>query len=254
MDSIRCNGKMQLSLRPVEGNCRSRHRDRSRSVRHGCPSGMGPPNRIACKAQSPLRLQFKIAVSPTHPNLSHKRTVSLTPKPRVIALAGLQIHYLAVKLNSSNQPLDGVATTICRQTEIFYAIMASTIPCLRPFLASFFTGFGAMGTETVIAGSQVGHSREKSGYALGSMESSQSAARREKRKSRGAQQRERERELDNFGIESQNRAHVSHDTGSSRRTAADASSITSNDSTKMIIKKEVVWQVDSEQGDVVRPL
>jgi hypothetical protein len=31
--------------------------------------------------------------------------------------------------------------------------MASTIPCLRPFLASFFTGFGAMGHETVIAGS-----------------------------------------------------------------------------------------------------
>jgi len=173
----------------------------------------------------------------------------------VIALAGLQIHYLAQKLHSSNPTLDGVPTTICRQTEIFYAIMASTIPCLRPFLASFFTGFGAMGGETVIAGSQVGNSREKSSYALGSMQSAESAARREKRKSRGLRGgRRSSRDLDNFGNDSQNQAHVSHDTGNSSRTAADAASITSNDSTKMIIKKEVQWHVDSEQGDMSRPL
>jgi hypothetical protein len=215
---------------------------------------MGPPNRIIRKTQSPVRLRPKITVSQTNPPYpaTQANSPSNTKTSRVIALAGLQIHYLAIKLNSTNQPLDGVATTICRQTEIFYAIMASTIPCLRPFLASFFTGFGAMGHETVIAGSQIGRSREKSGYALGSMESSQSAARREKRRSRGAQQRERQ--LDNFGIECQNQAHVSHDTGSSGKTAADASSVTSNDSTRMIIKKEVVWQVDSERGDGVRGL
>lgn len=139
--------------------------------------------------------------------------------------------------------------------------MASTIPCLRPFLASFFTGFGAMGGETVIAGSQVGNSREKSSYALGSMESQQSAAaRREKRRSRGGpgaglglrSANRKSRELDNFGNERQNRAHVSSDTGgSSRMMAADASSIASNESQKMIIKKEVEWVV---QGEPARPV
>lgn len=133
--------------------------------------------------------------------------------------------------------------------------MASTIPCLRPFLASFFTGFGAMGVDTVIAGSQVGNSREKSSYALGSMQSAESAARREKRKSRGLRSaRCNSRDLDNFGNDSQNLAQISHGTGSSSRTAADAVSVTSNDSTKMIIKKEVQWHVDSEQGDMTRPL
>jgi len=199
---------------------------------------------------------------------------------RVIATAALQIHYQGQKLHSENPTLDGVAATICRQTEIFYAIMASTIPCLRPFLASFFTGFGAMGGETVIAGSQVGNSgsnsREKSAYALGSMNSGDSATRRagekattkekEKRRSHGAsgltmmRGGRGSRDLDNFGNETQNQAHVSHDsTGGSSRTAvpstgADAISIASNESTKMIITKEVQWHVDSERGSMVRPL
>lgn len=153
----------------------------------------------------------------------------------MIATAALQIHYQSQKLHSPNPTLDGVAATICRQTEIFYAIMASTIPCLRPFLASFFTGFGAMGGETVIAGSQVGSSSnsrgEKGGsYALGSMQSSSgdsssataAAKRNSKRRSRsgqttvGAYIREREREdrerdRDNFGQNRQNHAQVSHD-------------------------------------------
>ena len=150
--------------------------------------------------------------------------------------------------------------------------MASTIPCLRPFLASFFTGFGAMGGETVIAGSQVGNSgsnnsREKSAYALGSMQSADRVERaKEKRRSsrsmgltmmRGGRS---SRDLDNFGNDAQNQAHVGHDTtGSSSRTAVptvasgDAVSIVSNESTKMIITKEVQWHVDSERGSMVRP-
>lgn len=167
--------------------------------------------------------------------------------------AGLQVHYLAQEINSTNQPLDGVPATICRQTEIFYAIMASTIPCLRPFLASFFTGFGAMGGETVIAGSQVGNSREKSAYALGSMQSAESSARRSKRRSRGLRSARRN-SRDNFGNDSQNHAVVSTDAGGSSRTAADGSSVTSNDSTRMIIKKEVQWHVDSERGDTPHAL
>jgi hypothetical protein len=110
--------------------------------------------------------------------------------------------------------------------------MASTIPCLRPFLASFFTGFGAMGGETIIAGSQVGSSSnsrgEKGGsYALGSLQSSSgdsgsaaAAKRSSKRRSRSGQttvgayirEREREdRERDNFGRARHNLAQVSHE-------------------------------------------
>jgi hypothetical protein len=92
------------------------------------------------------------------------------------------------------------------------------------------------------------------------MQSAESAARREKGKSRSGGglrfgRRDSSRDLDNFGVDGQNQAHVSsHESGGSGRTAADAASITSNDSTKMIIKKEVQWHVDSERGDMVRPL
>jgi hypothetical protein len=36
--------------------------------------------------------------------------------------------------------------------------------------------------------------------------------------------------------------------------APDAISVASNESTKMIITKEVQWHVDSERGSMVRPL
>lgn len=151
--------------------------------------------------------------------------------------------------------------------------MASTIPCLRPFLAAFFTGFGAMGGETVIAGSQVGNSREKSGYALGSMQSADSEGRRSKRRSRGAAGlrslrpggRQPSMPRENYtNHEAQSQARVTHESpadaatttsgsGSGRgaNIAADASSLASNDSQRMIIKKEVQWHVDSERGDRV---
>jgi hypothetical protein len=127
--------------------------------------------------------------------------------------------------------------------------MASTIPCLRPFLASFFTGFGAMGCETVIAGSQVGgggsSSREKgsgSQYVLNSLQSAES--------------KRLERERNNFGLERQNEARVGcgpgFDGSGMVRTAGggtmDASSIASNESTRMIITKEVQWHVDRESN------
>lgn len=88
---------------------------------------------------------------------------------------------------------------------------------------------------------------------MGSMQSTESAARRSKRRSRGLRSARRDsRGLDNFGNDIQSQAQVSHDAGSSSRATADASSITSNDSTKMIIKKEVQWHVDSERGDAIR--
>lgn len=130
-----------------------------------------------------------------------------------------------------------------------------------------------MGGETVIAGSQVGNSgsnnsREKSTYPLGSMQSADRSAgekAKEKRRSRSGLTMMRggrsSRDLDNFGNDAQNQAHVSHDTtGSSSRTAVptvalgDAVSIASNESTKMIITKEVQWHVGSERGSMVRPL
>jgi hypothetical protein len=173
----------------------------------------------------------------------------ISSKNRVIATAALQIHYQSQKLHSANPTLDGVAATICRQTEIFYAIMASTIPCLRPFLASFFTGFGAMGGETIIAGSQVGSSSnsrgEKGGsYALGSLQSSSgdsgtaaAAKRSSKRRSRSGQttvgayirEREREdRERDNFGRARQNTAQVSHVPAPPRATTPSSFSVAGN--------------------------
>lgn len=58
---------------------------------------------------------------------------------------------------------------ILTQTELFYSIVAATIPCLRPFLAAFITNYGAMGGDTIMHGSHiVSNSRAKDSKGSGS--------------------------------------------------------------------------------------
>lgn len=129
--------------------------------------------------------------------------------------------------------------------------MASTIPCLRPFLAGFTTNYGAMGVDTVIAGSHIGSSsghREKGGssnFAMTSMQSTNDNT----HKGKGRMIRSSQRHSNNDrGLRSDNPHHrtsISHETVDGGK-GADAVSVSSDNSTKMIIKKEVQWRVNSD--------
>lgn len=148
---------------------------------------------------------------------------------------------------SANPTLVGALGAILTQVEIFYSIMSATIPCLRPFLAGFVTNYGAMGGDTVMGGSHIGASGKrdqkgsKGSYAMDSVSSGaeKSATKHEKGN----------REIDEEAFRpdcNANQARVTH--GSSR--GHDASSIGSNDSTKMIIKKDVTYEVhEGLRGD-----
>jgi len=54
-----------------------------------------------------------------------------------------RLHYLSVAFNSANPTLVGVTAVVCKQTEIAYAIISATIPCLRPFMTATSTNYGA---------------------------------------------------------------------------------------------------------------
>jgi hypothetical protein len=61
----------------------------------------------------------------------------------VIVPAAFRLHYLSVALNSSNFTLDITYEAVCKQVEITYAIIAATLPCLRPFIVATATNYGA---------------------------------------------------------------------------------------------------------------
>jgi hypothetical protein len=61
----------------------------------------------------------------------------------VIAPAAFRLHYLSEALNSSNFTLDITYEAVCKQVEISYAIIAATLPCLRPFMVATATNYGA---------------------------------------------------------------------------------------------------------------
>ncbi|KAK4981850.1 hypothetical protein LTR66_009663 [Elasticomyces elasticus] len=203
----------------------------------------------------------------------------------VVALAIVRLYYIHKQTRSANPTLQAAITAILTQLEMYYAIMGATIPCLRPFLSGFETNFGAMGADTVIAGSQLGDSgsggatsnikRTKGSFAMGSMASSPDTTlstltpganyppttpastplhptyqQQYQHQHLHHQQQESEPVFRPDNVNSHTSVTHTHvpaaqpHNGNHHRPH-DSSSIASNDSTKMIIKKEVEWQVDS---------
>jgi hypothetical protein len=77
-----------------------------------------------------------------------------TPKKAGVAFAFLQrlaiiapiithLHYLKVGYHSDDPSLRNTNATICKQAEIAFAIVAASVPCLRPFLTATATHYGA---------------------------------------------------------------------------------------------------------------
>ncbi|KAK2808195.1 hypothetical protein FQN50_004936 [Emmonsiellopsis sp. PD_5] len=56
---------------------------------------------------------------------------------RVILPTAFHLHYIKKLLDSADPTLIGSYVTICAQIELCYGIMANTIPCLKPFMAAY---------------------------------------------------------------------------------------------------------------------
>lgn len=56
---------------------------------------------------------------------------------RVIVAIALHLHYLHLQILSANPYLAGAYTVVCAQFELGYGIMASSMPCLKPFMSAY---------------------------------------------------------------------------------------------------------------------
>lgn len=165
----------------------------------------------------------------------------------VIILRLISIRHLQ---HSTNPTLDGALTAIFTQVEIFYGLMAATVPCLRPFLAGFSTNYGAMNQTTVIGGSQIGLQGQDTSAApkgnsfiMSPVTSKERPSRLSMLKGKISQAARRD-----TGTSISNETFRPDQTGTETqvRGGYDSRSIGSEASTKMIIKKQMHFHVDSE--------
>ncbi|ERT01164.1 hypothetical protein HMPREF1624_02406 [Sporothrix schenckii ATCC 58251] len=64
----------------------------------------------------------------------------------VILAAAVRLYYLRQSLYSNDESLHGILAYVCTQTELAYAVIATTMPCLKPFMSALNTGYGGGGT------------------------------------------------------------------------------------------------------------
>lgn len=105
-----------------------------------------------------------ISLYPFHPS---------NPPHRVIIPILTRLVYLGDKFSSSNPTLDGVLTAISTQIQICYAIIATTTPCLRPFMSALNTHYGGPKEPKTPSGTKLSASKlsKQSGNSDGSKRS-----------------------------------------------------------------------------------
>ena len=228
---------------------RSGRRDRIGSLRHVHLRSVRPSDVHEIQSDCGWSIWVTITVRTEFLLKSHFNHPAETAERifRVIAISALHLYYLHMEIVSGNPTLTGSFTVVCAQLELGYGIMASSIPCLKPFMSAYegplrpphkssghqssgdypFTTYGS-GHSKRLRSKEVGLSTGGSGMA-GS----------------GTMADERALRPDQAGYQ----ATISH----RDPTAEDgAGSIDSGDSRQMIIrkdlviKKEVKWSVERD--------
>lgn len=61
-------------------------------------------------------------------------------------MAAVRLYYLYQALHSDDTSLHGILASVCTQVELSYAVIATTMPCLKPFMSALNTGYGGGAT------------------------------------------------------------------------------------------------------------
>ena len=116
---------------------------------------------------------------------------------------------------------------VCAQIQLSYAIVATTTPCLRPFMFALSTNYGGP-THTRTPGNTV--KKGTNDISLGSMSGESRIGRSEKRETKTTQPTTRWDGAEyNVNV-----------------VSGDGTSLRSNDSRRMIISKNTEWTVNFE--------
>ena len=86
--------------------------------------------------------------------------------------AAMRLQLLGLELSGNDPTFDGVLVCVCTQIQISYAIIATTTPCLRPFMSALNTHYGGPTETRTPSGSKVSRTaRSDNSYSLGTFAS-----------------------------------------------------------------------------------
>jgi hypothetical protein len=150
-----------------------------------------------------------------------------------------RLHYIKQEIFSDDQTFVGTWAAICTQVDMSYAIIAATIPCLRPFMAATVTATAP--TDGTQKGTRyIQGSREKSGkgnsYGLQSI-----IPRFNKSKNQNTEKQS------STSTTTQEIYGTNHDHNVSVISPGDQHSVESQESRQMIIRRDVEWAVTDEE-------
>ena len=191
---------------------------------------------------------------------------------RLIAITVLRLRYLIAGLRSSDPTLDDLPTVLVSQIELGWSLISATVPCLNPFMRAVSTSYGVMDSDTIMDGNHVSNTRKPSGadssYGLRSIVSRKNALnfKQSGKPTTSVHSDRRESAAQEITIHADGKDYSrcpkspriyrgDHSSNTARvfsegRVDADSIGGESNDSTKMIIKKEVQWFVESDKNTV----
>ncbi|RMZ86824.1 hypothetical protein DV736_g5951, partial [Chaetothyriales sp. CBS 134916] len=161
----------------------------------------------------------------------------------IVAPIIAHLHYLSKVYKSDDPTLRAAYSTICKQIEVAFAIVAASVPCLKPFLAATATHYGAPaegaksrhGQYANTAGSSKGHSERS--FRLRKLNLS--------KKKESPQSSSDHTTIQEEPFDSQYRSQISATANQIQPIARP--SIDSDDSKGMIIRKDVHFAVHREQ-------
>lgn len=156
----------------------------------------------------------------------------------VIAFAAAHLHYVSSYANSSNISKAMIPALLYQQFELFWSLLAATIPTLKAFMRSFNSGFGM---EIDLDGYGTGYGSGRSGgyYSGGFPLRSLSRNGHEGSRSRTSNPKLRD------AVEEETPGTSKQENKDKGRAAA---SITSDGSQELIIQREVQWSVYTEDA------
>ena len=185
------------------------------------------------------------------------------PSCRLIALTVVRLHHLDAGLRSANPPFDMAPASTWTQAGLNYSLIACTSFCLKPFTAAMSTNYGIGGGTT-----SASYSQSRSGYAThehntdGSLNPDSQSYSRFGRRTRPRSPNFTETLLmETLPGKGDSDDGISDDAGPPRtifrgrdvgenhtmvtnEPRHDTDSVGSNDSTRLIIKKDVTYTVE----------
>jgi hypothetical protein len=160
----------------------------------------------------------------------------------IIAPILAQLHFLSLVYHGNDPTLQATYSTVCKEVQVAFAIVATNIPCFRTFFIATATNYGAPAEGA------------KSSYAFGSAEAGESVnladlSHGQKSKSntqQGSSQGSRTSRRLDFSPQNRNQSVAAV---ISRTNEGDALSSRSDGSKELIIRKDVNYNVQYYDGE-----